>query len=59
MGAKPQLISLDSFVENCIPDMIADNVYFGIFYNSEREGVIVDGKNLKNAIEQEVRAVWE
>ncbi|OOZ37503.1 DUF2750 domain-containing protein [Solemya elarraichensis gill symbiont] len=59
MGAKPQAISLDSFIRNCIPDMVSDGVYFGVFYNDKREGLAVEGGVLKTAIEEEVGAVWE
>lgn len=59
LNAKPQLMKLDSFMKNCIPDMISANVYFGIFFNHKREGLTVDGVTLKNAIEEEVKSVWE
>jgi hypothetical protein len=59
MGAKPQAISLDSFIKNCIPDMVSDGVYFGVFYDNEREGLVVEGGVLKAALEEEVGAVWE
>lgn len=59
MGAKPQSISLDSFIQNCIPDMISDKVFFGIFYNRDREGLAVDGNTLKEALENEINTVWE
>lgn len=59
MGAKPQSISLESFLQNCIPDMIREKIYFGIFYNTSREGMAVDGETLKQALEDEVSKVWE
>jgi len=59
MGAKPQSISLESFIRNCVPDMVSDGVYFGIFYNNYREGLAVEGEALKAALEEEVGSVWE
>lgn len=59
MGAEPREISLDSFINNCIPDMVSDGVYFGIFYDVKREGLAVDGETLKIALEEEVGSVWE
>ncbi|TQV73372.1 DUF2750 domain-containing protein [Denitrobaculum tricleocarpae] len=59
MGAKPQSIPLDSFLQNCVPDMISEKIYFGVFYNKSREGLAVDGYSLKEALEAEVSSVWE
>ena len=59
MGAKPQAISLDSFIKNCIPDMVSGGVSFGVFYDNKREGLAVEGRELKSAFEEEVKTVWE
>ncbi|WP_179024980.1 DUF2750 domain-containing protein [Shewanella sp. Scap07] len=59
MGAKPQAIGLESFIKNCIPDMVSDGVYFGIFYDKSRVGLVVEGEVLKVELEEEVRTVWE
>ena len=59
MGAKPQAISLNSFIKNCVPDMVSDGVYFGVFYDNKREGLAVEGGVLKAALEEEVGVVWE
>ena len=59
LGAKPQSIALDSFIKNCIPDMVSDGVVFGVFYDEKREGVVVGGDDLKSELEREVRSVWE
>lgn len=59
MGAKPQAMSLESFIQKCIPDMVSDGIYFGIFYDNTRKGLAVDGEILKAALEKEVKAVWE
>jgi hypothetical protein len=59
MGAKPQSIGLESFIQNCIPDMVSDGVRFGIFYDKSREGLAIEGGALKAAIEEEIGAVWK
>lgn len=59
MGAKPQAIGLESFIKNCIPDMVSDGVKFGIFYDKSREGLMLEGNVLKAALEEEVGSVWE
>lgn len=59
IGAKPQSISLESFMKNCIPDMVSAGVSFGIFYDSCRKGLAVEGEALKIALEEEVGSVWE
>ncbi|QNU64549.1 DUF2750 domain-containing protein [Vreelandella titanicae] len=59
MGAKPQPIGLESFIRNCIPDMVSDGVYFGIFYDNFRTGLAVEGETLKAELEEEVGTVWE
>jgi len=47
MGAKPQVMSLESFVKNYIPNMIAEGVIFGIFYDSTRKGLRLREKHSK------------
>ncbi|MCL1126078.1 DUF2750 domain-containing protein [Shewanella surugensis] len=59
LGAKPQPIGLESFIQNCIPDMVAGKVDFGIFYDASRQGLIIGGDALKVAFEEEVDTVWE
>ena len=59
MGAKPQLIELEDFLSQCIPDMIEQQTLFGVFYDTNREGIAVDGDALKRALEDEVGSVWE
>jgi hypothetical protein len=59
LNAKPQAMVLNSFLENCIPDMISNNVLFGVFYDKNRTGLSISGENLKIAIEDEIKSVWE
>ena len=59
MGARPQAIALESFIQNCIPDMVSGEVRFGIFYDKSREGLVIEGETLKAALEDEVGSVWE
>lgn len=56
---QPKPIELESFVKNCIPDIVSDGVTFGIFYDNSRKGLAVEGEALKAALEDEVGAVWE
>ncbi len=58
MGAIPQAIDLDSFIQNCIPDMESAGVYFGIFYDKLRVGLVVTSEELKIALEEEGSA-WD
>lgn len=48
MGAIPRLISFDSFVNHCIPDMQNHAVLFGVFYDLNRTAIAVDPLKLKN-----------
>lgn len=57
MRAKPRAISLESFLQNCVPDMISEGVLFGVFYDKKREGIVVEGEILQSEIEEELRAV--
>lgn len=57
MGAMPQAIKLTSFIENCVPDMIADHIYFGVFFDNEGEGLAIDGGALKAELEAEVASL--
>ena len=59
MNTVPRSISLKAFLQRCIPDMISEEIYFGVFYNASREGLSVDGYTLKEALEDEVSSVWE
>ncbi len=59
MGAKPQSILLDSFLQNCIPDMISNKVLFGIFYNKDREGIAIEGNALKETLDNEINSIWK
>lgn len=58
IGAVPDKISIDGFMSACIPDMINDNVYFGVFYNLDRESIIIDGASLLKDIEDEYGEIW-
>ena len=59
MGAKPQAIGLESFIKNCIPDVVSNGVIFGIFYDQLRVGLSVHGEKLKADLEAEINTVWE
>lgn len=53
-GAKPHAIAVDSFVNACIPDMLESSVGFGVCYESNGNTQVVDGRELKAAIENEL-----
>ena len=59
LGAKPQSMSLNAFLEGCIPDMVDRGVYFGVFFSAERRGLAIPGASLKEALESEVESTWE
>lgn len=46
-------IDYTNFKEYCIPDMLENNIYFGVFYNNERKALIVSGEDLLNDLEIE------
>lgn len=50
MGAKPQAIPLEPFIQHCIPDMVADSVSFGICFDYSSNGLVVSGESLKEAL---------
>ncbi len=54
MGAKPRSISIYSFIKDYIGDPRLNNIYFGIFYNKEREAMVLEGDTLKNELELEL-----
>lgn len=47
MGAYPVSISIDVFMEECIPDMKNENVYFGVFYDKSRSAICVKPEKLE------------
>lgn len=54
MNAKPSSISIYKFIEDFIGDTDLQNVYYGIFYNTNREALVLEGKTLKIEIEKEL-----
>ena len=54
MGAKPSSISIYSFIEEFIGDPSLKDVYFGIFYNKNREALVLKGETLKEELEAEL-----
>lgn len=59
MGAIPEFIFVESFVQNCIPDMIGEGVLFGVFYDRDRRGLAVDGAKLSEDIKFEFEEIWD
>lgn len=41
------------FKELCIPDMIQEKIYFGVFYNRKKEAFAVPGHELLEHLEEE------
>lgn len=54
MGAEPRSISIYSFIDDFINDPDLKDVYYGIFYNKEREALVLKGEALKNGLEAEL-----
>ncbi len=59
MGAKPQSIPLRAFIDECIPDMISQHVYFGVFYDKNRKGLAVSPEKLDYTLKDEIKSIWE
>lgn len=59
VGAKAHAIAVDSFVNACIPDMLESSVGFGVFYDTRKKGLVIDGRELKAAIENELAYLRE
>lgn len=51
---KVEHIPLSKFVEYCIPDMLDENVIFGVFYNTNRSGLAINPKKLFNDLQSEI-----
>jgi hypothetical protein len=59
MGAKPQSIDLYVFLEKTIVDMSKENIYFGIFINNLREGLMVEGSTVSIDFKDEISSIEE
>lgn len=59
IGAIPKSITLQSFLEMCAPDMASQNVYFGVFYDTKRQGLVVTADKIKADLQREVESIWE
>jgi hypothetical protein len=58
MGAIPEKIDLYSFVMGCLPDMADEGISIGVFYDTDREGMLVNGKELSVEIGEEYFEIW-
>ncbi|MEM6495191.1 MAG: DUF2750 domain-containing protein [Pseudomonadota bacterium] len=54
MNATPQAISIDAFINHCIPDMARQEVLFGVFFGKDRQGMALPAETLKLALEKEL-----
>lgn len=54
MKAKPQSIKLETFLEKCVPDMLEQNIYFGVFYDENKKGLAIPAKELKTLLENQI-----
>ena len=52
-GYSIQAIDYDKFKEFCIPEMVGDNILFGVFSDLKREAFVVDGERLLGDLEEE------
>lgn len=46
-------IEFDKFIKYCIPDMEDSNILFGVFYNENKEAIVVDAKKLESDLMEE------
>ncbi len=56
MKATPQVMSLQSFITYCIPDMIEEKIYFGVIAN-DKEYKAVTGYELLADLKSEIEFV--
>ncbi|WP_459926537.1 DUF2750 domain-containing protein [Flavobacterium covae] len=54
MGAIPTSIPLEIFLKECVKDMEEDKVYFGVFYDLNREGLCVEASVIRQDFESEL-----
>ncbi len=57
--ARPVSINYDSFINNCIPDMITENIIFGVFYDNNRVALAVDGHKLLKDLTFEFSEIYD
>jgi len=58
LGAYPRSISLDSFMDKCIPDMVDLEIYLGVFYNDTLEALLVPGNALREDLKEQIKEVF-
>jgi hypothetical protein len=58
MKAKPQSIKLENFLKKCVPDMLEQNISFGVFFNLNREAKLLNPSFLKEKLEEEHQSLW-
>ncbi len=54
MNATIDFIDIDTLMDELIPDMTTDQVWFGMFYNDKTEGLIITGESLTNHLNEEL-----
>ncbi|MBO6495888.1 MAG: DUF2750 domain-containing protein [Roseivirga sp.] len=54
LNAKPSPINVYSFLDQFINDPDLEGVYFGVFYNTNREALVLQGALLKTELESEL-----
>lgn len=59
MGAIPQSIPMKEFLDDCLSDMALQHVLIGVFFDKNRKGVAVVPEELKQALQEEIRSIWE
>ena len=57
--ARPVSINYDSFINNCKPDMITENIIFGVFYDNNRVALAVDGHKLLKDLTFEFSEIYD
>lgn len=54
MGAKPKSISIYTFLDEFLQDEELKDVYYGIFYNKQRQALVLSSNTLKEELEAEL-----
>lgn len=53
-GERILQITLDSFINNCLPDLINKNIKIAVSINLDRDGLIIDPQYLLNELNDEL-----
>lgn len=55
---KPTSISYNDFIDQCIPDLIEEDIIFGVFFNENKVGYVIEPEKLHTILEDEYDDFW-